>query len=236
MAKALETWTVFPHGPIEKVTENLRRVEARFPGAPFDRTMIVARLPDGRLIVHNAIALDDAGMTELEAWGTPAFLVVPNGGHRMDARIFKDRYPAMRVVGPPGAKGRIEQVVRVDATEVDFGHESVRYEVLEGTGGREGVMTVRSSAGTTLVFTDAVMNMQKLPGFGGFMMGLAGFTGPAPKVSAPTRIVLVRNKKALRAELEKRAATAGLVRVEVGHGAPITVSPAEALRGAAAGL
>jgi hypothetical protein len=97
-------------------------------------------------------------------------------------------------------------------------------------------MVVRSKVGTTLVFTDTVMNMQKLSGFSGFMMGMFGFTGPAPKVSAPVRMVLVKDRKALRAELEKRAATPQLVRIELAHGAPIVTSPAEALRGAAAGL
>jgi hypothetical protein len=236
MAKPYETWTVSPHGPIEKLTENLWRVGAQIPKAPISRTMLVARLGDGRLVIHNGIALDDAEMKELESWGTPAFLIVPNAGHRLDAKIFKDRYPSMRVIGPAGAKPKIEQIVKLDATEADFGDDSVRYEILDGTGGGEGVLVVRSSAGTTLVFTDAVMNMQSLPGFGGFMMGLFGFTGPAPKVTMPARMVLVKDKKALRGDLERRAATAGLVRVEVAHGAPITSAPADALRGAAAGL
>jgi hypothetical protein len=236
MAKPCETWTVYQHGPIEKLTENLWRVEAPVPKAPMHRTMLVARLSDGRLVIHNGIALGDAEMKELESWGSPAFLIVPNSGHRLDAKIFKDRYPSVRVIGPPGAKAKIEQVVKLDATEVDFGDDTVRYEILDGTGRGEGVMIVRSKAGTTLVFTDAVMNMKSLPGLGGFMMGLFGFTGPAPKVTAAARMLLVKDKKALRAELEKRAGTADLMRVEVAHGAPITASPAEALRGAAAGL
>jgi len=80
------------------------------------------------------------------------------------------------------------------------------------------------------------MNMQKLPGFGGFMMGLFGFTGPEPKVSGPTRMFVVKDKKALRAELEKRATTPDLTRIEVGHGNAITSDPAGALRNAAATL
>jgi hypothetical protein len=236
MPKPFEKWTVCPHGPIEKVSEKIWRVAGPFPGAPFPRTMIVVRLADGRLVIHNAIALDEREMKELEAWGTPAFLIVPNGGHRMDAKIFKDRYPDLRVVGPPGAKRKIEEVVKVDATEVDFGDANVSYELVAGTGEREGVLVVRSQGGTTLVFNDALMNMQKLPGFGGFVMGLIGFTGPKPKVSGPARIALVKDKKALRADLEKRAGTPDLVRIEVGHGNPITSDPAVALRDAAAAL
>src|SRR5262245_46104947 len=118
MAKPFETWTVCPHRPIEKVTENLWRVEAQMPGAPFHRSMMVARLTDGRLVIHNGIALDEAEMKELEAWGTPAFLIVPNKGHRMDARIFKERYPGLSVVAPPSAKTKVDEIVRVDKTEV----------------------------------------------------------------------------------------------------------------------
>jgi hypothetical protein len=236
MPKPFETWTVCPHGPIEKVTENLWRVSAPVPGAPFPRTMIVARLADGRLVIHNAIALDDAEMKELEAWGKPAFLIVPSGAHRIDAKIFKDRYRDMRVLGPPGAKKKIDEIVTVDTTQGDFGDPDVRYEVVGGTADGEGVLIVRSKGGTTLVFNDVLMNMQKLPGFSGFMMGLFGFTGPKPKVSGPSRMFVVKDKKALRADLERRADTPGLTRIEVSHGNAITSEPAAALRNAASSL
>jgi hypothetical protein len=235
MATPLKTWTVSPHGPIEKLTENLWRVEGNLPGAPLKRVMTVAKLADGRLAIFSALALDEAEMKELEAWGKPAVLIVPNAGHRLDARIFKDRYPSMRVVCPPGAKEKVAEVVPVDATEVDLG-EGVTYGVVDGTDARDAYFIVRSSSGTTLVLNDILMNMRKLPGFGGFMMGLFGFTSPAPKVTAPTKRFLVTDASALRAHLEKLATTPGLARVIVSHGAPITSSPAEALRAAASSL
>jgi hypothetical protein len=236
MPKPFDTWTVCPHQSIEKVHDDLWRVQARFPGAPFPRQMVLARLADGRVIVHNAIALGEAEMKEIEAWGRPAFLVVPNGAHRQDAKVFKDRYPSMRVVAPPGAKAKVEEVVKVDDTAGDFGDDRVHFEILEGTKQREGVLSVKGAGGTTLIFNDAIMNMQSLPGFGGFMMGLFGFTGPAPKVSFPTRMVLVDDKKALRAHLERLAGVERLVRLEVGHGAPVTERAPDALRAAAAAL
>jgi hypothetical protein len=236
MPKPFETWTVNPHKPIEKVSENLWRVSAPLPGAPFPRTMIVARLSDGRLVIHNGIALDDGEMKELEAWGTPAFLVVPSAAHRLDAKIFKDRYPGVQVVGPRGGKKKIDEIVKVDATDIDFGDPDVRYERVDGTGEGEGVLVVRSQGGTTLVFNDVLMNMKKLPGFSGFMMGCFGFTGPKPKVSGPSRMFVVKDKKALRGELERRATTPNLTRVEVSHGDAITGDPAGALRNAAATL
>jgi len=49
------------------------------------RTMTVARLTDGRLVIHNGIAIADIQLRQLGALGTPAFLIVPNGFHREDA-------------------------------------------------------------------------------------------------------------------------------------------------------
>ncbi len=237
MAKAHQQWTVAPHGPIEKLEENLWRVEAPIVGAPIKRVFVVARLADGRLVLHNGIALGDAEMKELDAFGKPAFQIVPNAAHRLDAKIFKDRYPDATVIAPPGAKEKVEQVVKVDETSGDFHDESVQYHMVEGTAGREGYLQVRAPSGdVTLVFTDIVMNMDSLPGFGGFMMGLMGFTGRAPKVSFPAKMFLVKDKKALRAHLEKLAETPNLARVIVAHGAMIEDAPVSALRAAAASV
>jgi len=236
MPKPFEKWTVCPHGPIEKIESNLWRVQAPFPGAPFSRLMILVRLADGRLVIHNGIALDESEMKEIEAWGQPAFLIVPNGGHRMDAKVWRDRYRSLRVFAPPGAKAKVGEVVKVDDTACDFGDANVRWDVLDGTKEREAVLSVKAGSGATLVFNDVIMNMKTLPGFGGFMMGLFGFTSPAPKVAFPARMALVADKKALRAHLERLATTQGLSRIEVAHGAPVVEQPAEALRAAAAGL
>ena len=72
MPRAFETWTVLPHQPIEKLTDNLWRVNGRLPKGETQRQMVLARMGDGRVVVHNAIALDAAEMAELEAWGTPS--------------------------------------------------------------------------------------------------------------------------------------------------------------------
>jgi hypothetical protein len=236
MAKPLQKWTVFPHQPIDEISDALWRVDASVPGAPIPRVMHLVRLADRRLIVHNAICLGDAAMKAIEEWGTPSFLIVPGAGHRLDAKVFKDRYASMKVIAPPGAAQKIAEVVAPDAKTGDFGSDDVRYEILDGTAGGEGVLCVKRPTGTTLIFNDAVMNMQSLPGFGGAVMGLFGFTGPKPKVSGPTRFFLVKDKKALRSHLERLADTPGLARIDVAHGAAITEAPAEALREVAAGL
>src|SRR4051812_45540873 len=107
MAKAFEQWTVLPHGPIEKLSDNLWRVSGTMPDGKTTRVMTIARFGDGRLLMHNAIALEEPLMAELEAWGKPSFIVVPNGFHRQDAKIYKGRYPEAAVLCPKGATKRV---------------------------------------------------------------------------------------------------------------------------------
>jgi hypothetical protein len=236
MPKAHEKWTVLPHGKIEKLEDNLWRVEGTLPGGGPPRVMTVAKLADGRLVIHGAIALDEAEMKELEAFGTPAFRVVPNGGQRLDPAAYKQRYPKMTVVAPEASKAKVEQVVKVDDTAGSFGDDSVRYEPIAGT--VEGALVVRSPGGATLVLNDAVMNMApgSIKGFGGFVSGVLGFYGPEPKVAPLAKMMVYKDKKAARAHLEKLADTPGLTRVIVSHGKPITGEPAAAVKRAVASL
>jgi hypothetical protein len=92
MAKCFTTWTVLPHDSIEKHSENLWSVSGNMPSGN-QRRMTIARRADGKLVIHNPIALDDAEMKEVEALGKPAYLIVPNAFHRQDAIIYKQRYP-----------------------------------------------------------------------------------------------------------------------------------------------
>lgn len=226
-------WTVLAHDPIDKIAENLWRVEGDLPGklAPVRRTMVVVKLGDGRLVIHNAIALRDEQMAEIEAWGTPAWLIVPNGWHRIDARAYKERYPAMRVVCPSGAKKRVEKVVVVDETYDAKLGDTVTVRHLPGVRPQEGVMEVESKDGLTLVFTDLINNLPK----GGFFYDLFAGTGRVRHHRMVT-FMLARDRRALRAELERLAALPNLRRVLVAHGAPILTDAAAALRTVAAGL
>jgi hypothetical protein len=234
MPKAFDKWTVLPHGKIEKLEENLWRVEGTLPGGGPPRVMTVAKLGDARLVIHGAIALDEAAMKDLEAFGTPAFLVVPNAGHRLDARAYKERYPKMTVVTAAGSKGKVEQVVNVDDTEGRFGDDSVIYQPIDGT--IEGALLVRSKSGTTLVLNDTLMNMApgSVKGFGGFVSGMLGFFGPEPKVAPLAKLFVYKDKKAARGHLERLADTPGLARVIVSHGQPITANPGAAIKRAVA--
>lgn len=236
MPKVNKEWTVLSHGPIEKVTENLWRVEGGVPRLPLKRVMTIARLSDGRLVVHNGIALGAAAMAEIDAWGKVAFLLVPNRYHRLDAPAFGARYPDALVLCPRGARKKVEDVVTVSADYSQFPVDpTVRLEHLEGVGDAEGAMIVASVDGVTIVLNDIVFNMPHGPGFGGAILRVLGSSG-GPRVSTVDRALLVKDKPALRACLERLAQTPRLVRVVVSHHETIADQPGEVLARVAATL
>ena len=232
MPAAFTTWTVLPHDPIEQLAENLWRVSGKMRDGKVQRQMVLAKMSDGRVVVHNAMALGDNEMKALETWGTPALLFVPNGFHRQDARIWKDRYPKATVAAPGGSKKRVEKVVPVDVvSEQAPTDDTVRFRALEGLP-MESVMEVTSADGVSLVFCDAVCNMKPLKGVGAFMMGPTG----KPSVPRIMRMFAVKDKKALAAQLEKMAETPGLKRILFGHGRPVTEDAPGVLRSVVAQL
>jgi hypothetical protein len=236
MAKALSQWTVSPHSPLEALEPDLWRVEQPLATMPLQRVMTVARRQDGGLVIHNGIALDEASMKALEAAGEPAFLLVPNGMHRQDARIFKDRYPALRVVAPAGARAKVEEVVPVDLTYDQFPADgAVRLETLAGTEEHEGAMIVTSPAGTSVVLNDAVFNMPHPPGLKGLAVRLMGSSG-GPRVTRLARLALVADRAAFRDHLVRLASLPSLRRVIVSHHEVISEDPAGTLRRVAASL
>lgn len=227
MAKNFTSWTVLPHDPIEKLSENVWRVSGKMPDGKTQRQMVIGKRKDGRLVVHNGIALGEDDMKALGDFGEMGTLVVPNGFHRQDAFIWKQRFPKLKVVTPGKSRGRVAKVVEVDTPieGVENDDDTVKIVPLDGVP-IESVMEVRSKDGLSLVFTDAVMNMPKLSGMIGFMLA------PTGQVAMPRLLKLMglRNKKAFLAQLERYASDPDLVRVLPGHGAPITTDPRGALR------
>lgn len=229
MAKCFTSWTVLPHEPVTKHSENFWSVSGNMPGGN-QRRMSVARRSDGKLVLHNAIALDADEMTELEAFGKPAFLVVPNGFHRMDAKIYKQRYPDMAVLCPKAARKKISEVVEVSGhldempkdDEVELFH-------LRGMKEREGALRIRGKTETALVFNDTLLNMTDQ----GALKNL--FLGPIGTLAVPrfTRWMMMTSGEELKQHLQELAATPALSHLVPGHGDVISDDTATALRRAA---
>ncbi|MGC4086619.1 MAG: hypothetical protein QM756_01740 [Polyangiaceae bacterium] len=218
MAKTSDVWKAHAHGPIEKLTESLWRVEAGLPGMSLRRVMTLARRADGRVVVHSAIALGEAEMKEVEAWGPPSFLLVPNAYHRLDAPAYKKRYPSITVLAPRGSRKKIEEVVAVDGTYEDFPTDSqVELQRLPGVADIEGTMLVRGSDGVSVVLNDAVFNMDSKKDFLGYVITTLLGSAPGPRVSRLAKLMMVKDKRELRSELERLAELPDLARLIVSH-------------------
>ena len=240
MAKCFTSWTVLPHDPIEKhsgatttlTVDNLPAHAHSLPGGN-QRRMTIARRADGKLVIHNPIALDDAEMKEVEALGKPGFLVVPNAFHRQDSLIYKQRYPDMAVLCPETARKKVAELVEV-AGNLDEMPKDADVEMfhLRGTKQREGAIRVRSQAGSAVVFNDALLNLEPGKGVIGFFMAPTG-TLSVPRFA---RWMLVKKGAELKEHLQELAGSSGLRHVVPGHGKVLEAGAVSALQQAAARL
>jgi hypothetical protein len=148
----------------------------------------------------------------------------------MDVKAWKDRYPSMRVITPAGARERVEEVVPVDATHVDFADPHVQYVTVPGTGEREAALVVETGSGATLVLNDLIFNLANRPGITGWLFKAAGMTGDEPHMPAVIKLRQVKDEAALREQLQRWAELPNLRRVVVSHGNIITNDAAPLLR------
>ena len=232
MPKAHQQWQVLPHGKLHEIDPGILTVTGKIhmPFTELPRRMTVARLSGARLVVFSAIALDEPGMQTLEHYGKPAFLVVPSDKHRLDAKIWKDRFPQMQVVAPEGSRKKVEDVVRVDTTVPSFDDPNVQFITVPGTGAREAALLIHTAKGTTLVLNDLVGNIRNMTGFGGWFLRRMKFAGDEPQLPRPVKWTMIDDKAALRIQFLEWAALPNLRRVLVSHGEVIEFQPAEALR------
>jgi hypothetical protein len=202
----------------------------KMPIGTFERRMTVVQLADRTLVIYSPIALAESAMVRLEAFGRPAFLVVPGSHHRVDAKIWKDRYPTAAVIAAAGAREAVEEVVPVDSTEPDFGDASVHFHTVPGTSKDESALTVATDNGTTLILNDILANVQNAKGLDGVIARVFGFAGKKPQIPLPEKLSILDDKAALAAQFSAWATDPGLKRIVVSHGEIIEVDPAAVLR------
>ncbi|RZI98637.1 MAG: hypothetical protein EON90_12590 [Brevundimonas sp.] len=232
MSKFLDVWQVGPHGHLHEMDEGLLSVagEIVMPLGRFPRRMTVIRLSGGRTAIWSAVALEEPQMRLIEAEGTPTFLIVPNPGHRTDVRIWKKRYPDLRVVTPPGAVEAVTEAVPVDATEDVLDDADVDFVVVDGTAEAESALIVRRPAGTTLITNDIIGHVTHPHGLGANIMArLFDYGVDEPAVPRTIRR-FIKDPKALAAQMRGWADLLKLKRIIVSHVDPITEDPAGTLR------
>jgi hypothetical protein len=231
-------WKVLPHGELRQVDQDILTVTGRIhmPLTDLPRSMTVVRLRDRRLVIWSAIALDPSEMDALETFGTPSFLVVPSDHHRLDAKIWKDRYPALQVIAPPGARDKVEELLTVDATHGDFDDPAVTFLCVPGTDRREAALVISSPDGTTLLLSDLVANVRNAHGLQGWILRMMGFAGDHPQIPKPMKAGVIDDASAVRDMLLEWSQLPSLRRILVSHGDPIDERPDDALRALAASL
>lgn len=232
MPKFHTRWTVYPHGPVEQIDGGLFCVDGQIhmPFGRFPRRMTIVVLHDDRTVVFSPVALHEPEMREIEKLGAPAFMIVPNGFHRLDSRIWKERYPETKVICPPGAKERVEEAVAVDATSDVLGDTGVKFVIVPGFGGAESALLVRREGRTTLVLNDLISNVRHPQGLGANIMArLFGFGVHGPRMAREVKWLFVKDKKTLAAQLREWAAIPDLIRIIPSHG-EIIDQPAAVLK------
>jgi hypothetical protein len=237
MPKPPRPWTVVPHRPLERLEENLYVVDGEVPGlAGLRRRMSIVRRSDGGLLFFNAVPVDDATLGRIRELGRPAMLVVPQHLHMMDAHAFRERL-GVKVFAPAAGRARVAERVAVDGVFEEIPPDpAVSVFGADGFATGEGVALVRSSDRASLVVADVVIHVPHGKGVQGLLFRLLGFTGDRPQLPVPVRLRVVRDRKALRAQLEELARTPGLARIVPTHGAVVDRDPAGVLREIAARL
>jgi hypothetical protein len=227
-----------PHDDIEQLATRLWTVRGSLP-FPLKRHMIIYRLADGTLLLHSGIAMSDEGMAKLDALGRPSVLIVPHTGHRMDAPFYKARYPQIRVLAPAAARGKVEEVIKVDAScEEALPALGIRVHPVPAFKNFELAYELDlDGGGKALVMSDAVANRDHPRGFGGwFFANVTGGIKGRLGVARIMRMMMVTDKKEARAGLERLAAIPGITLLSVAHGRPLRENVSEALREAASRL
>lgn len=191
--------------------------------------MAIIRLSDGDLLFYNAIPVSDDTLEAIGKLGRPSILVIPQHLHMIDAHAFRERL-GLKVFAPKITRAQIEETVQVDGSFEDLPKDpTVSVLTVAGFRSGEGLALVRSSDRANLVVADVVLNVPHGKGLNGLVSKLLGFTGERPKLPRPVRFRVLKDGRALKAELVELANTPGLTRIVTSHGRIVANDPKGAL-------
>ncbi len=235
MANAtINNWNgkVCAHGEITKLDERLWYVTGSLPHGNVPRNMVIYRLSSGGLLIHSAVALKQEYMKQLEALGSLDYMIVPNKYHRLDAPLFKHRYPEIKVTCPSSIKTHVERKVMADCAIEEVAEEiGIKYHVSTGFRPGDLVYEFDITGGKALVFCDLVFNLEHLKGLDGWLLKILGSTG----FFGSTWIarLQMKDKGAVKSLLLDLAEIPDLKMIVPSHGKPILENCNEKLKEAA---
>ena len=219
MPRARRPWKVTRHDAIEKLDDNLWTVNGDLPGLPSARRrMFIVRRSTGDLLFAGAaIPLEESALAEVLAWGRPAVLVVPHHWHMIDADAFAKRL-GLAVHGPEAcATKTARRTTMAGSVETISPIWRSPSRPVAGVTTGEPTLIVRSGGGarTSLLVADVIQNTP--PDTLNWFFRLCGLGG-GPKVTTPFRLFFLRDRAALRQQLERWSTLPNLCRLVPCHG------------------
>lgn len=180
------TWNniTFPKIKFQQLNSQLLVITAT-DGDPLVKNMVVFKYNTTDLWLHSVIAMNPDDMKKLEEFGTPKVLVVPNGWHRLDAALYKEKYPEIIVTCPSFNLKSASEAVKVDQDIEKWCQENTKDILYHSPGGgrMELMYELRYSNGEkcAAVFCDQLFNLEKdtstMKGWIQYKMGSSGFFG-----------------------------------------------------------
>jgi hypothetical protein len=208
----------------------------RFLGLQLTSTMTVLRLGDGNLLLHSPLALTPARRSVIEALGPVAHLYAPNLFHHRWIGEWAAAYPSARLHAPAGLakKRRDLRIDRIHKTAPEPEFAGIIDEVrIEGFRLEESVLVYRPAR--TLVVADLIHNVGRPQHRWTKLYSRAmGFYDRAA-LSRMIRWTAFPDRAAARRSFDAMLALS-FDRLIVGHGAPLTSDPRQALATAYAWL
>ncbi len=223
---------VYSHGEIIKLDDRLWYVTGSVPSGNVPRNMVIYKLSSGGLLIHSAVALKGESMQQIEALGSLEYMIVPNKYHRLDAQLYKQRYPNIKVICPAAIRSNAEKKVSVDNTVGEVADKiGIEYHVAAGFRPGDLVYKLDVTGGKALVFCDLVFNMEHFGGLDGWLLKLLGSTGFFG--SSWIARLQMKDKGAIKSLLLNLSDTKDLRMILVSHGKPILENCNEKLKQAA---
>jgi mannose-6-phosphate isomerase-like protein (cupin superfamily) len=229
---AAQEWQreVFPHSELTPLAAALWVVRGEFPSSQLPRNMIVYRFAGDALLLHSVVALEERAMRQLESFGKPSIMMIPNWDHWAHVVAFKKRYPNLIVLCPRASRARVERRIAVDATcEEYFPRHGIRFALPPGMDPVEGVLELPLDDGrVALVMNDLVTNVPHQPGFRGRLLRITGSSG-RPRVIPLVRWRLKINKRVMCGYLEQLASRSDVALLTTSHGECVRARVSEVL-------
>jgi hypothetical protein len=193
----------------------------RFLGLEIGARMTVVRLPGSRLLVHSPIAWSPGLAGEVEALGSPAFLVAPNRFHHLYVREWHAAYPDTRVHVAPGLETKRPDlsIAGVLGEDLPSDWSGVLDQALVGGFPLANEVVFLHRPSDTLIASDLVFNV----GAGSPALTRLAFrwTGAYGRPSSTLlERLAVRDRAAFRRSLERILAWP-ISRIVVAHGAVV---------------